>query len=80
MSVSSGGRLEAAGEPPVGKEDAVEPPEGKECVVDPLEGKEGAVEPPVGEEGAVEPLCFGNLAFFLETKSSMLPEKSSLVE
>ena len=40
---------------------------------------EANVEPPVGEEDSVEPPGFGNLAFFLKTKSSMLPEKSSLM-
>ena len=65
----SGGRLEVTGEPPVGEEDTVEPPV----------GEEDAVEPPVGEEDALEPPGFGNLAFLFETKSSMLPEKSSLV-
>ena len=31
--------------------------------------------PPVGKEGALESPGFGNLAFFLDTKSSILPEK-----
>ena len=65
---------------PVDEENAVEPPVGVEGAVEPPVGGEDTVEPPVGEEDAGKPPGFGNLAFFLESKSSMLPEKSSLVE